>query len=58
MNEAGIEAVTGAGGIDSSEPDAGNVAALPVPYRSGACAAAFNDHGPQRQRARLRRPQP
>ena len=45
VDETSVEAVTGAGGIPRSQRDAGNVMALPVPYRSGAGAAAFNDDG-------------
>ena len=45
VNEASVEAVTGASGIDNSERDAGNVIALPVLYRSGASTATFNYHG-------------
>jgi hypothetical protein len=45
VNEAGVEAVTGAGGIDSRERDAGDVIAPPALYRGGAGAATFNDHG-------------
>jgi hypothetical protein len=45
VDKASIKAVTSAGGIDRSQRDAGNVAALSVLYCSGAGGAAFNNDG-------------